>query len=132
MLKVDLIEAKASDFINRDLRSEAEDQAGEEVIVLRALSCGSEVALVILSLPVGLPEAELEKLYVPKALRKGGIASSALQSAEKHCSQRGFAVLTLWANPLDDDTDQEWLIDWYKRRGYVDADGGYAELKKTL
>jgi GNAT superfamily N-acetyltransferase len=129
---LELVEAKASDFTNRDLRNEADEQAGDEVVVLRAVSSGSEVALATLSLPAGLPEAELEKLYVPSALRNGGIASSALRCAEDYCRQRKFAVLRLWANPLDEDTDQEWLIGWYKRRGYVDADAGYAELQKAL
>jgi hypothetical protein len=55
----------------------------------------------------------LEKLYVPVRLRKGGIASGILVCAEEYCRQRQVPVLRLWANPLDDDTDQDWLIGWY-------------------
>ena len=106
-------------------------QHGEDVAVLRATIDGEEVALLVLSIPAGLDEAELETIYVPVARRNAGIASGALRCAEDYCRQHGFSVLTLWANPLDDETDQERLFDWYKRHGYVDAGGSY-ELRKIL
>jgi GNAT superfamily N-acetyltransferase len=118
-------------FSNDELRLQAEGQEGDDVVVLRATGDGDEEALVILSL-TNATEAELEKLYVPFIARGRGTASRALACAENYCRQRGVAVLFLWANPLDDHTDQEWLIGWYRRRGYVDADGGYAELQKVL
>ncbi|MEK6376139.1 MAG: GNAT family N-acetyltransferase [Acidobacteriota bacterium] len=128
---MELLATDPSDFLNDELRDKAQVKAGEEV-VLRASEDGAEVALVVLSLPSQMTEAELETLYVPLTLRKRGIASRALECAEDYCRQRGHTVLKLWANPLDDDTDQEWLIGWYKRWGYVDSDGGYAELEKAL
>jgi len=129
---MELVACSEDDFSDAELRTEAKGQQSEDVVVLRAADGGEEQALVILSLPTGMSEAELEKLYVPVALRGRGIASRVLQCAEDYCRTRERTLLTLWATPLDDDTKQDWLIGWYKRRGYVDAEAGYAELKKTL
>jgi GNAT superfamily N-acetyltransferase len=132
MLNVTLVGAVPLDFTDAVLRSEAEGQEGEGIVILRALTDETEVGIVIVCLPSEATEAELEELYVPIGLRKGGIASRVLACAEEYCRQRQVAVLRLWANPLDDDTDQDWLIGWYRRRGYVDAEDGYAELQKIL
>lgn len=132
MSNVTFVSAAPFDFTDAALRSEAEGQEGEDIAIFRALIDGNEVGLVVVCLPTGGTEAELEKLYVPVRLRKGGIASRVLVCAEEYCRQRQVSVLRLWANPLDDDTDQDWLIGWYRRRGYVDADDGYAELQKVL
>jgi GNAT superfamily N-acetyltransferase len=129
---MELVACEPARFTNDELRTEAGEKTDQDAIVFRAIVGGDEVALVILSLPEGLTEAELDKLYVPSAARKSGIASRALQRAEDYCRQQGRTLLTLWANPLDDDTDQEWLINWYRRRGYVDGSGGYGELEKKL
>jgi len=129
---MELVICSQDDFTDIKPRTEAKGQRSEDVVVLRATDSGEEQALVILSLPAGMDEAELEKLYVPGALRGRGIASRALQIAEDHCRAWGRTLLTLWATPLDDDTNQDWLIRWYKRRGYVDAEAGYGELKKAL
>ena len=119
---MELVRAKPHDFTNDELRTQAGGQEGGDVIVFRVLSGGSEVGLVILSLPCEMEEAELEKLYVPTSLRQRGVGGRALECAEDYCRQHQFRVLRLWANPLDEETDQERLIAWYRRFGYVDAE----------
>lgn len=126
-----LKECHANDFQSEQLRKDASALGTGDEIFLKASNDAGDEAFAVLSL-LSDDDAELEKLLVPDNARKTGIGSRTLTAVEDYCRKRNIKILRLWANPLDDATDQQWLIGWYKRHGYTESGDGFAELEKTL
>lgn len=58
------------------------------------------------------------EIFVPKAMRRLGIASAVLAEIERISIAEGFKKIHLRPSPLDHDISQKELADWYIRRGY--------------
>jgi GNAT superfamily N-acetyltransferase len=121
----------ANAFTSKELCEEATGQDRGGALILRLSDNASSEVLAVLGCP-HKHEAELERLYVPQNLRKQGLGTRALITIEKYCRENGIAVLRVWAKPLDDDTEHDRLISWYKRNGYRESGRGPAELQKVL
>lgn len=61
--------------------------------------------------------AEVRRLYVRAAHRKGGVARALMDRARSHAERQGFARLVLDVLPA-----RGHVIDFYRRLGYVDCE----------
>ena len=76
------------------------------------------------------------EIFVLPELWSSGVGSKVLILAEQFARNAGRTQMTLEAEPLDSDLDDDCakisLIQWYKKRGYREVDNRYDQLRKAL
>jgi GNAT superfamily N-acetyltransferase len=129
--------AVIEDFRSDPLRARAEVHAKDDVLLLLARSDEEDCGLVVLDLNSGDDdEAILVEIFVPPERRCRGAGSQVLTCAEDFARDAGRRRISLEAEPLDSDFDDDdakvRLIRWYSQRGYTEIAGRYDQLEKTL
>lgn len=129
--------AVIEDFRSTPLRARAEVHAKDDVVLLVAYSSEEECGLVVFDLNSGDDdEAILVEIFIPPDRRSCGLGGQVLSCAEHFARTAGRKRISLDAEPLDCDFDDDdakvRLIRWYTRRGYTEIAGGYDQLEKAL
>lgn len=121
-MKIQLIKIKTADcFESIELRTRARESSKSlKTIHYRVLADGFEVAFVSLD---RWPEPEISQMvvyeiFVPRDMRGKGIGSVVLSEIEKVAIIEGFQKMHLRPYPLDPETMQRKLNDWYLHKGY--------------
>ena len=78
---------------------------------------------------LGMPSAELRRMYLDKAFRGRGLARAMLKRAEQECRDAGTPVLTLSTSEL-----QQAALAFYRKSGYrlVREETAAAQTNKTV
>ncbi|MBI2537430.1 MAG: GNAT family N-acetyltransferase, partial [Gemmatimonadetes bacterium] len=64
------------------------------------------------------------EIWVPRPLRRQGVARSVLEQIERLVTDRGYSEVFLRPEPLEPDVDKALLTTFYMRNGYrMIADG---------
>lgn len=90
---------------------------GESWIIVTTDGCG----LVTVSFEKDMfsgdePASVLSGLSVVSEKRQSGLGRALVEAAENVARERGAKLMILWADKND------WVINWYKRLGYVESD----------
>lgn len=135
-MKIQLIKIELEDcFESSELRTRArESPKSPKTIHYRALADGVEVAFISLD---RWPEPEVSQMvvyeiFVPRDMRRKGIGSAALTEIEKVAILEGFHKMHLRPYPLDPETNQAKLNDWYLHKGYYWDSNGTCEMEKYI
>ena len=72
------------------------------------------------------------EIFVPRSSRRKGIASAVLNEVERISACEDFSIVRLSSSPLDDNISKEVLVDWFRRRGYVNDPDIPRELFKII
>lgn len=118
-----LAPASPNDFEAPELRRRAQSHsAGDDFVLLRAGEGADEWGLVVLDFETGDDdEAILVEIFILRDRRKAGNGTQTLISAEYIAREKGRKRMSLEAEPLDcepdDDDAKVTLIRWYRQRG---------------
>lgn len=74
----------------------------------------------------------LYELAVPHTLRRTGVGTRVLLEIERFALSLGYKRIVLNARPLSEDVTQSGLVDWYRKRGFVETPDGPAEMAKII
>jgi GNAT superfamily N-acetyltransferase len=72
------------------------------------------------------------EIFVLPPFRNRGVGAYLLQQAERYAIQLNCNVARLKPFALDDETDQNQLIAWYKRMGYLPIENDQKHFQKML
>lgn len=121
-MKIQLIQIESPDcFKSSELSKRAvESTKSPKTTHYRVLADGIEVAFASLD---RWPEPQFSQMvvyeiFVPQAMRGKGVATAVLSEVEKIAIEEGFQKIHLRPLPLDQQTSQTKLTDWYRNRGY--------------
>lgn len=114
----DAAEVKTPELRERAIRSPRAQYTGQYL----ALDGSTEKAFVALDLE---PErVVVYEIWVPRPLRRQGVARSVLEQIERLVTDRGYSEVFLRPEPLEPDVDKALLTTFYMRNGYrMIADG---------
>lgn len=86
----------------------------------RVLADGLEAAFLSLDRwpEPSISQMVVYEIYVPRSMRRKGIASAVLAEVEFVARREGFLKMHLRPSPLDSELSKIELEEWYKRRGY--------------
>jgi GNAT superfamily N-acetyltransferase len=126
--------ATADDFESPALRSRAGKAPHVPTMrLLRAMSDGVEVALVVLDVHEGAKCAILYELFLCSERRNRGVGTKVLAAIEDHVRASGQSCVEVWPRTLDRaNRSDAQLIRWYTKHGYVPAKAGYERLRRVL
>ena len=74
----------------------------------------------------------LYEMFVPLDLRGQGIGTRVLEMIEEFGRANDRQLVQLYAKPFAKDRSKNELINWYKKRGYIERSGVPGELEKSL
>jgi GNAT superfamily N-acetyltransferase len=94
------------------------DCQAEHTELFVATNGSAQVGLLSLDFPPPPQPLELYEVFVVSGCRNQGIGSFLLEQAEIIGRRRGYRSITLKPHPLDSEQRQEYLVEWYGRRGY--------------
>ena len=72
------------------------------------------------------------EIYIQKDRRRKGIGTGVLSEIENLAIREGFTKLRLRPSPLDRETSESELVNWYLRHGYKWAATTSNEMEKEL
>jgi hypothetical protein len=97
----------------------------------KGISLSKEVAFVSLDRWPEYSEMIVYELFVPRPIRRQGIAAAVLNEVERISACEGFSNVSVIASPLDADITEDALCGWYSRRGYIRDPNMPRKLKLT-
>lgn len=121
-MKIQLLEIMTQNsFKSPELIARAQESTkSPKTIHYRALIDCDEAAFVSLD-RWAEPEVRqmvLYEIFVPRLMRRRGIATAVLAEIERIAMEEGFQKICLRPSPLDHKLSQKELSEWYRRRGY--------------
>ena len=135
-MKFQLLKIEVEDsFESEELRTRArESSKSPKTMHYRVLADGVEAAFVSLD---RWPEPEISQMvvyeiFVPRDIRRKGIGSAVLAEIEKVAILEGFHKMHLRPHPLDLETNQAKLNDWYLNKGYYWDPNVTCEMEKYI
>jgi GNAT superfamily N-acetyltransferase len=131
-----MLPASPCDFVREALRLRARVLVSEEdsgLLLFRVTDGDEECAIVALRAEEGETDAELDEIFVDAAFRGRGLGGKVIERVVDFCRALGRTRITVWAHPLDDDSDEAKirLVNWYEEQGFS-CSGAWDELERTI
>jgi len=93
---------------------------------------GLEVGFLSLDIRPKVDYLVLYELFVPEEYRCRGVASRTLIETEKFAKSLEYKKVTLNPSSLENEYPKSKLINWYKKRGYIERQECPSELEKCI